>query len=1124
MRDSKRQAKRRPKEVSFCICHAVTDADWAEWLATELGEYRVPDQLVGKPGVRGDLIPRSLRDGTTLELPEENHALSKEEKIRLLSFDFLIVVCSPQSANSKAIGGRIAFYKAEGRSDRILAAIVDGVPGASENGVSSSECFHIGLRREIGGDGEITQKKTEPLAADFRLNGRHRGWHDLGKLKATLTRGGMSAEQADKAVQAQLERLGLMRLKLIAGMLGINLGELTQRESVYVQRSASGRRKILAVGALTAISLAAMLNFGLKNLTDAQGEAAVAETKARRAEELLKSNSRRLQQAKADSKSQADAALAAEMRLKGLTEMQKLSAPQTAGTALTARREAVGSLSKAAALGDSIAMLSLGILLTAAESEKDEISQGIDWLRKTSALPDAKEESSEAKRRLARIYDEGKLVPRNASLAVELCEDSAKGGNTKAFEPLAYMLERGMAGAERKSECLAWYQRAADAGDPEGHYALYLINVHGRSYNGMRKDVPKAEGHLRSAVEGGSPRALLTVGQRLPDSSAAGSHDANFRHLERAAAAGLIEARLRLADLHRTAKDRPPNLEACRGQIDQCLEEAARRGDNRMSEEAIRTAYRLGVLRDLKNKPLILQLAEKGSRLAYEAFADSLQANADAITDNAGYIKFMRIAAEKGNVSASYKLGRGALLGVVRGVSKEEALGLLNKSADMKYAPSLYFLADAYRQGRLVPKDWQKSASFAKEALKIEKNPGINWAQYPLRFRPDFKPEERAWNSPATRSPLDIDEQKKVETFLKQPKPTMETLEGLKVVFDPKRDVPPEILLDVGRKLLSVYDPYVAEPLLIRCAAESAWDERFRDVKAKDPDLNNAGHQAALALASHFRYKDAEKHAKWTVIAAATARLDAKATPVIQPYSRTSAGSSSSTERSLFLDCKPAQSVKIESVKSAAFELESNALLRAATAAGFPPPQSSKPDVTPERALILLNDAKLTLAQAEFPEDIEEALGRLTQAANCETYQAEAARLAAECSGRLGLAAARFYWNLRCAQSKSPAGFFTHQEASHLALAYATGEGTELDPVEAKKWCSIAAYEIFCASRALGARAAFADESLRSSNATLRDTRMALEKYGISEVTDESCRIRRLLYLSLSNPDGQRKL
>jgi hypothetical protein len=81
-----------------------------------------------------------------------------------------LVICSPRSAQSKWVNQEIADFKALGRANHILAAIVDGEPNSGE---SSTECFPSALKYQVDAGGKITNKPERfiPIAADFRQHG-----------------------------------------------------------------------------------------------------------------------------------------------------------------------------------------------------------------------------------------------------------------------------------------------------------------------------------------------------------------------------------------------------------------------------------------------------------------------------------------------------------------------------------------------------------------------------------------------------------------------------------------------------------------------------------------------------------------------------------------------------------------------------------------------------------------------------------------------------------------------------------------------------------------------------------------------------------------------------------------
>jgi WD40 repeat protein len=207
------------------LSYSHTDAKWGNWLHKALETYRVPRRLVGKESRDGKVPARLFpifRDREELPVSANLTATISEA---LEESRYLIVICSPRAAQSKWVGKEIKAFKKLRGEDRVLAFIVDGVPKASEGkpGVRpEAECFPEPLRYCLGPDGELSGNRTEPLAADAR-------------------------EGKDGRQNA--------KLKLLAGLLGVNYDELRQRERERHRRrvrmiAAAGLILIAAFGAL----------------------------------------------------------------------------------------------------------------------------------------------------------------------------------------------------------------------------------------------------------------------------------------------------------------------------------------------------------------------------------------------------------------------------------------------------------------------------------------------------------------------------------------------------------------------------------------------------------------------------------------------------------------------------------------------------------------------------------------------------------------------------------------------------------------------------------------------------------------------------------------------------------
>ncbi|MGH8113750.1 MAG: TIR domain-containing protein [Rhodanobacteraceae bacterium] len=230
------------------ISYSHADKAWADWLHKALETYRVPSRLVGTQSAAG-VIPRRLnpifRDREELA---SAHDLGNKVNAALRQSEALIVICSPHSAQSRWVNEEVLAFKRMGRSERIFCLIVDGEPGISDwPGHEGEECFCLALRHALDSHGQPTCERTEPVAADARPT-------KDGKTGATL--------------------------KLIAGLLGVGLDQLKQREQHrQIRRMATVTALALVVMAITSV-LAAYALILRHDAVIAQHHAVVAQQAA----------------------------------------------------------------------------------------------------------------------------------------------------------------------------------------------------------------------------------------------------------------------------------------------------------------------------------------------------------------------------------------------------------------------------------------------------------------------------------------------------------------------------------------------------------------------------------------------------------------------------------------------------------------------------------------------------------------------------------------------------------------------------------------------------------------------------------------------------------------------------
>ena len=231
------------------ISYSHKDEKWAAWLHRALETYKVPKQLVGEVTDFGPVPERLAPVFRDREELSSATRLGDALERALAGSAVQIVICSPNAAQSHWTNEEILTYKRLGRSDRIFCLIVDGEPGSSD-----AECFPEALRYEIGDDGELTDTLSEPIAADAR-KGKD------GRSNA--------------------------KLKLIAGILGVDFDRLKQREHHRQQR----RMLVLATAAIVGMAITSGLAVSAwlaRNEAEAQrARAEIEADKAQRTTEFL---------------------------------------------------------------------------------------------------------------------------------------------------------------------------------------------------------------------------------------------------------------------------------------------------------------------------------------------------------------------------------------------------------------------------------------------------------------------------------------------------------------------------------------------------------------------------------------------------------------------------------------------------------------------------------------------------------------------------------------------------------------------------------------------------------------------------------------------------------------------
>ena len=184
-----------PQKYWAFISYSHADRVWADWLHRALEHYRIPRRLIGATTASGPVPTRIapvFLDRADLAASDDLDATIRGA---LAASRSLIVICSPAATGSARVIQEIEWFRSV-KPDRLLSLIVAGRPNAKERGADAmEECFPLPLRATQIAE---TSGSVVPYAADARPG---RG----GRQEALL--------------------------KLVAGILNLNLDQLRQRDA-----------------------------------------------------------------------------------------------------------------------------------------------------------------------------------------------------------------------------------------------------------------------------------------------------------------------------------------------------------------------------------------------------------------------------------------------------------------------------------------------------------------------------------------------------------------------------------------------------------------------------------------------------------------------------------------------------------------------------------------------------------------------------------------------------------------------------------------------------------------------------------------------------------------------------
>ena len=264
---------------------------WAEWLHEALEQYRVPKEFRDRTTATGEKMPERFfpvfQDEKELPI---NADLGESIRKALERAPFLIVICSPRSAISRYVNEEVRYFKELGRQNRIMTLMIDGEPNASVGNkagyTAADECFCPALRFSLDENEEIDTTRSdaqEPIAGDVRIK-------DSASVR--------EAKQRD--LSSHQPMLEYMKLKLLAGLMGIGFDDLAQRDKIRALQEARtkarrARRIAVIVGGLALLAIvSAFFAFQQKKNAERETKRALAaeQTAEEKTSEVVRNLSR----------------------------------------------------------------------------------------------------------------------------------------------------------------------------------------------------------------------------------------------------------------------------------------------------------------------------------------------------------------------------------------------------------------------------------------------------------------------------------------------------------------------------------------------------------------------------------------------------------------------------------------------------------------------------------------------------------------------------------------------------------------------------------------------------------------------------------------------------------------
>ena len=183
------------------VSYRSSDEKWAKWLQEKIESYRLPTTIQHE---NSDLPKSRLRPCFRYHTDIQPNELKTELRNKLEQSKYLLVICTPRSAQSQWVGKEIDTFVELGRRVRIIPIIVEGRPYSND---PATECYNPSLLKHFPHSDSIEEDR-EILGVNI---------HEEGSGSAYMKR--------ERAV-----------MQVVSRMLGVSFDRIWQRQKRRIIR------------------------------------------------------------------------------------------------------------------------------------------------------------------------------------------------------------------------------------------------------------------------------------------------------------------------------------------------------------------------------------------------------------------------------------------------------------------------------------------------------------------------------------------------------------------------------------------------------------------------------------------------------------------------------------------------------------------------------------------------------------------------------------------------------------------------------------------------------------------------------------------------------------------------